>query len=46
MEREGKKREEQRREIQDLLSSVNKLSCVYINNFGWLDNKDSNIELL
>ena len=28
-----------------LLSSVNKLTCVHIDELGWLDNKEPNIEL-
>ena len=31
---------------RELSSSVNKLACVHIDEFGWLDNKDLNIEPL
>lgn len=38
--------EEMQYEMQYLLSSINKLTCVHNDELGWLDNEDPNIELL
>ena len=46
MEGGGRERIGKGMEGKELSSSVNKRACVHRDELGWLDNKDSNTELL